>query len=302
MAQLAADIRGVLIPVTEARVLLPNASVSEVITYGTPQAIDGMPDWVFGAITWRGWRIPLFSFSLLSGEAREENFSGAKVAIIKALTGEGDMPFMALLAQGFPRLTAVTQENLLMEGEQDALPPGVIHGVNINDEPAFVPDLDAIERRLLEIVGMRESGPDSLRSASELALASDPSSAPDAESAAPEDPVTDDRGPQDEVHDEAPAAASKAEETEYIDPDQAALQDIIDEMEGGGGNEDDDPLASFELGDDDDDEPSFELADDDEPSMSIDLDEDQDESDDSSDDDFDLDFDFGFDDEDDDKS
>lgn len=174
MAQLASDIRGVLIPVTEAKVLLPNASVSEVITYGTPQPIEGMPEWVFGVITWRGWRIPLYSFSLLAGQAQEENFSGAKVAIIKALTGEGEMPFMALLAQGFPRLTAVTTENLLLYGDQDAQPPGVIHTVSINDEPAFVPDLDAIESRLLEVVGMREPGPDSLLSAAEAGAAAVP--------------------------------------------------------------------------------------------------------------------------------
>jgi chemosensory pili system protein ChpC len=145
-----------MIPVTEARVLLPNASVSEVITYGDPQPIENAPDWVFGVITWRGWRIPLFSFSLMTGVAQKENFSGAKVAIIKALIGEGEMPFMAMLAQGFPRLTAVTTENLLLDGDQDQLPPGVSFTVSVNENQAFVPDLDGIEVRLMEILGLRE--------------------------------------------------------------------------------------------------------------------------------------------------
>ncbi len=153
MAQLAADIRGVMIPVTEAKVLLPNASVSEVITYGTPQQIEAAPEWVYGIITWRGWRIPLFSFSRLAARAAEENTSGAKVAILKALRGNAKMPFMALLAQGFPRLTTITSENLLLEGDQDLLPDGVRHAVMVNDELAFVPDMDQIEERLLEIVG-----------------------------------------------------------------------------------------------------------------------------------------------------
>ena len=153
MAPLAADIRGVMIPVTEARVLLPNASVSEVITYGTPQQIEAAPEWVYGIITWRGWRIPLFSFSRLAARAAEENTSGAKIAILKALQGNSEMPFMALLAQGFPRLTTITSENLLLEGDQDLLPDGVRHAVMVNDELAFVPDMDQIEERLLEIVG-----------------------------------------------------------------------------------------------------------------------------------------------------
>lgn len=150
MAQLAADIRGVMIPLTDARVLLPNASVSEVITYGEPQPLDNAPEWIYGTITWRGWRIPLFSFSRLAGQASEENTSGAKVAIIKALGGNAKMPYMALLAQGFPRLTTVTDENLLLEGDQDDLPEGVSYRVSVNDDAAFVPDLDQIEKRLLD--------------------------------------------------------------------------------------------------------------------------------------------------------
>lgn len=152
MAQLAGDVRGVMIPVTGARVLLPNATVSEVITYGDPQKIDNAPEWVYGMTQWRGWRIPLFSFSLLSGQAQSESVSGAKVAILKALSGDGRMPFMAMLAQGFPRLTAVTEENLKLDGDQEDMPDGVRHIVLVNDDEALVPDLEGIEARLLEIL------------------------------------------------------------------------------------------------------------------------------------------------------
>ncbi len=152
MAQLAADIRGVMIPLTDAKILLPNATVSEVITYGEPQAVSDAPPWVLGTITWRGWRIPLISFSLMAGQAARENTSGAKVAILKALGGSASMPYMALLAQGFPRLTTITEENLLLEGQQEDLPEGVSHMVNVNDEAAFVPDMDGIEALLLDIV------------------------------------------------------------------------------------------------------------------------------------------------------
>ncbi|MFK7955894.1 MAG: chemotaxis protein CheW [Lysobacterales bacterium] len=148
MAQLAADIRGVMIPLTDAKILLPNASVSEVITYGDPQPVNDAPSWVLGTITWRGWRIPLISFSLMAGQAPSENTSGAKVAILKALGGSTTMPYMALLAQGFPRLTTITDENMLMEGDQESLPEGISHVVSVNDEAAFVPDLDGIESLL----------------------------------------------------------------------------------------------------------------------------------------------------------
>jgi chemosensory pili system protein ChpC len=153
MAQLAGDVRGVMIPVTGASVLLPNATVSEVITYGDPQKIEDAPEWVYGITQWRGWRIPLFSFSLLTGQAESESVSGAKVAILKALSGDGRMPFMAMLAQGFPRLTAVTEDNLKLDGDQDEMPDGVSHIVMVNEDEALVPDLEGIEAKLLEIIG-----------------------------------------------------------------------------------------------------------------------------------------------------
>jgi len=149
--QLAPEVRGVMIPLTETRLLLPNASVSEVITFSTPQAIPDAPDWVFGIINWRGWRLPLFSFSLLSEAAENENTLGAKVAILKAFGGIHRMPYMALLAQGFPRLTTVTNDNLILETGAD-LPEGVLHSVSVNDEAAYIPDLDSIEAKLLTML------------------------------------------------------------------------------------------------------------------------------------------------------
>ncbi len=151
-AELGTDVRGVLIPLTDCNVLLPNACVSEVITYGNPQPIEGAPNWALGTIPWRGWRIPLFSFAQMTGRASEEPLAGAKVPILKAFGGVHRMPYMALLAQGFPRLTAVSMENLTQDDEQGLPPLGVRHVVRVNDQEAFVPDLDAIERELLQVL------------------------------------------------------------------------------------------------------------------------------------------------------
>ena len=151
-ATLAPDIRGVTIPVTDGRVLMPNACVSEVITYGTPQAIGEAPPWVLGAINWRGWRMPLFSMAQLAGTAETEPTSGAKVAVLKAFGGVHKMPYMAMLAQGFPRLTTITAENLLFEGDQESLPEGILYRVAIEDEDSIIPDLAAIERHLLDLM------------------------------------------------------------------------------------------------------------------------------------------------------
>lgn len=112
MARMAIDIRSVLIPLTGERVLLPNATVAEVITYSTPEAVPDAPEWVMGRVVWRGWWVPVFSLPMLGGWAARENEAGAKIAVLKALGGNPDMPFMAMVTQGFPRLVTVTADSL----------------------------------------------------------------------------------------------------------------------------------------------------------------------------------------------
>ena len=139
------DIRGVLINVSEGRLLLPNASVAEVITFSDPEPVENAPDWLLGRIRWRGWRLPLLSFSRLAGWSQEEGQLGAKVAVLKALGGNPKLPFFAVLSQGFPRLVTVSQAALAESHDIKELPLGIHSRVVLNDDPAVVPDLLSIE-------------------------------------------------------------------------------------------------------------------------------------------------------------
>ncbi|MHB8446508.1 MAG: chemotaxis protein CheW [Rudaea sp.] len=146
------EIRGLMIPVTGGRVLLPNATVAEVITYSVPEKIADAPDWLLGRLSWRGWRLPLFSFSMLSGAASKEGYSNAKVAVLKALGGNAKMPFLAMLAQGFPRLTTITPDLLIPTGDESAHPPGVHAQVLVRDDQAVIPNLGQIEALVAQAV------------------------------------------------------------------------------------------------------------------------------------------------------
>lgn len=149
-----------MIGVTGARVLLPNATVAEVITYSPPDPVDGAPDWMLGRIRWRGWRLPVISYARMIGSAQDEGEFGAKVVVLKALGGNPRHSYFALLTQGFPRLVTVSQDALTQE-ESDALdevaplPDGVLMNVRLRDEDAVIPDLAAIEARIAEVDGLR---------------------------------------------------------------------------------------------------------------------------------------------------
>lgn len=150
MQDLPREVRGVMIPVTNGRVLLPNATVAEVITYTNTEAIAGAPAWLLGRLSWRGWRVPLFSFAMLAGMAPQEGTDNARVAILKALEGHPKMPFLGLLTQGFPRLTTISPDILIPSGDDQPVPAGVREEVLVRDDHAFVPDLAEIEDMVQE--------------------------------------------------------------------------------------------------------------------------------------------------------
>lgn len=147
------DIRGVMITVTEGRVLLPNATVSEVITFAEPVPVPDAPDWLLGRIRWRGWRLPLISFARMAGYTqRSEGELGAKVVVLKALGGNPKLPYFAMLTQGFPRLVTVAADTLVVEAHEGELPPGVLTPVMLRDDPAVVPDLAQIEALIAQAI------------------------------------------------------------------------------------------------------------------------------------------------------
>jgi chemosensory pili system protein ChpC len=148
MSDIAYIIRGVLIQVADARLLLPNATIAEVLSYAAPEPLADAPDWLLGRIRWRGWQLPLMSFSRFAGIAEEEGGLGSKVIVLKALGGNPRQPYFAMLTQGFPRLVTVTESTLATLDDNGALPAGVLARVRLNENEAMVPDLAALEQRV----------------------------------------------------------------------------------------------------------------------------------------------------------
>ncbi|MCJ0825447.1 chemotaxis protein CheW [Luteimonas sp. 50] len=140
------DIRGVLIQVAGARLLLPNATIAEVLSFADPEPVADAPDWLLGRIRWRGWQLPLIAFARMAGIADERGGLGSKVVVLKALGGDPKAPFFALLTQGFPRLVTVPQAALADDaGDDAALPVGVQARVVLNEDAALLPDLEQVE-------------------------------------------------------------------------------------------------------------------------------------------------------------
>lgn len=147
------DIRGVLIQVSGAKLLLPNATIAEVLSFADPDPVEGdVPDWLLGRMRWRGWQVPLIAFGTLAGAGQERAGLGTKVVVLKSLAQQARTPYFAMLTQGFPRLVTVSRDGLLLEGSDDGepLPRAVQARVRLNEDVALLPDLEAVEGLVAE--------------------------------------------------------------------------------------------------------------------------------------------------------
>jgi chemosensory pili system protein ChpC len=141
------QMRGILITVPGGKLLLPNATVSEIITFASPESVEEKPDWYLGALRWKGYRLPLVSFSAMAGWSQGGNHSGSKVAILKGLSGDHKLPYYALLTLGFPRLVNISSDHLIDDPEHSN---ALFFTAYLDNDAVTVPNLEAFEQQIRE--------------------------------------------------------------------------------------------------------------------------------------------------------
>ncbi|NIR28358.1 MAG: chemotaxis protein CheW [Gammaproteobacteria bacterium] len=146
MAEIAEDVRSLLLPMQAEPLLLPNAAVAEVIHYREPEPLADALPWLLGRIDWRGERVPLISFERLLGREAGPPGAGSGVAVLNAIGGDPALRFLALVTNGIPRLVRVERGNIQAdEGLGKILPKVARMTVSYSGETALIPDLDVLE-------------------------------------------------------------------------------------------------------------------------------------------------------------
>ena len=141
-----ASLTGLLVPLSDRTLLLPNVAVAELVPYRAPRVAEGAPAWFLGQIPWRDLSLPLMSFEAASGGAVTTG-AGARVAILNALGGRDHVKFIAMLVQGIPR--SIKVDASLARGEAE-LAPLELDAVNLGDVQARIPDLIGLEQKLAD--------------------------------------------------------------------------------------------------------------------------------------------------------
>ena len=149
-----AEVRGVLLPLHAGQLLIPNLLMPEVIGYREPDEIPrGSPDWLLGVVVWRYFSVPLVSFDALLGAPDLEVGHRARIALCKTISDATKRPYTAILIQSIPRLVSVTEKSIVAIPDDKEHSSLLAHHVNINDQEAWIPNLDKLEQSLEEILG-----------------------------------------------------------------------------------------------------------------------------------------------------
>lgn len=138
-----AEIRSVIIPLSGVDILVPNATVAEITNFVDPQPLADTPPWMLGTFLWRGWQVPLISFARLAELAESERTENARVCVTKSLIGNERMPYFAILAQAFPRLTTISATELV-EVPSAVNPIAVAGRIVVQEREVLIPDLDRL--------------------------------------------------------------------------------------------------------------------------------------------------------------
>ncbi len=139
------DITSLLVPLAGRTLLLPTVSVAEMAIYKEPSSVPDTPDWFLGFFQWRGLAIPLLSFEVLNGETSPGTRPKSRVAVLNSTGISADLPFIALLTQGIPRLARVTAEEITRDDNGQCKAFETLH-VSLAGEKAVIPDVAALEQ------------------------------------------------------------------------------------------------------------------------------------------------------------
>jgi chemosensory pili system protein ChpC len=143
------ELRGVLIPTSTLPVLLPNATMTEVIDYRDATPVEGAPPWLLGTVTWRQRAMPVVSMEQMMGQRFDPNVPRLRIAVCHGLRTDGSLPFIGIVSRGIPRLVRITESVIAA----DPLPPldpawPILARVSLRGNPAVIPDLDRMAGEL----------------------------------------------------------------------------------------------------------------------------------------------------------
>ena len=147
------ELYSLLVPLVDERLLIPRASVAEVIRYESPKEETEAKSWLLGTIMWNSRDLPVIAFEGAMGRDLPIPMGRTRIVILYSTTGKIREGFFGILTQGFPQLVRVNEEVLKLDskdGWADNVP--VLCRVKMINEFPLIPNFEMLEHMIAERV------------------------------------------------------------------------------------------------------------------------------------------------------
>lgn len=156
MAEKLEELFSLLVPLNEARLLVPRACVAEVVRYSQPDRRPDLPAWFRGLIRWNEARIPVVWFEELCGLKPTEPGGRTRIVVFNAISKTLATGFLGIIAEGFPQMVRINRDVIELDDEYKVgTDSPVICQVRMINEQALVPDLEKLESMIQQHLGER---------------------------------------------------------------------------------------------------------------------------------------------------
>jgi chemosensory pili system protein ChpC len=137
-------IQSVLIPTANATLLVPSTSVAEVAGVTSVSQTPAAPAFVLGVCNWRGLRLPVLSWEVLTGAGSAQPGPRSRLVVFYPLPGCDRLDFFAVLSTAAPQSRPINRDQLIAEPGAAQDGAYVASSCRIGDTAVVIPDLKAI--------------------------------------------------------------------------------------------------------------------------------------------------------------
>ena len=146
MSAEADELYSLLVPLAEDRLIVPRASVAEVVRFSKPDHEAGAHNWMLGTVSWNGRKLPVMSYEGALGKDVPAVTGRTRIVVFYASAGQLKTGYFGVLTQGFPQLVRVNKDVLKLNATEGwpADAPVLCRVKMINEFP-LIPDLEKLE-------------------------------------------------------------------------------------------------------------------------------------------------------------
>ena len=133
-----------LIPLQQHYLLLPNATIAEVIPMPRLDFSDNKPDYWVGHHDWNASQLPVIDLESLVEGLPSDSADANKLCILHGINATANINVYALPCYGSPQLIHLNESALKLA--QDTQDSEFLHcQIQIGNKIAYIPNLDTIE-------------------------------------------------------------------------------------------------------------------------------------------------------------